>query len=331
MIFKFFEIKKKNLNPFKYFLLYGKNRGLIEETIKKDLEPILSKNKYNYEENEILNNPENFKENILNKSFFENDKLIIIQRATDKIFKIIEEFVEIEIEDITIILISDILDKKSKLRNFFEKNNKTVCIAFYEDTDQTLNFIVQNFLKKNKINFSQENINILIERAKGDRINLNNELSKIEYFCKNKSKIEVNDIIKLTNLSENYSASELVENSLAQNKRKTLNILNENNFSNDDCILILRIYLNKLKRLLKIQSDLKHIKSIDQVITNFKPPIFWKDKDLVKKQVKIWGGRNLNDLISNTNNLELQIKENPSISILLLTNFIIEKTLKPSS
>tara|TARA_B100001063_G_scaffold152511_1_gene142295 strand:- start:1006 stop:2001 length:996 start_codon:yes stop_codon:yes gene_type:complete len=331
MIFKFFEIKKKNLNPFKYFLLYGKNRGLIEETIKKDLEPILSKNKYNYEENEILNNPENFKENILNKSFFENDKLIIIQRATDKIFKIIEEFVEIEIEDITIILISDILDKKSKLRNFFEKNNKTVCIAFYEDTDQTLNFIVQNFLKKNKINFSQENINILIERAKGDRINLNNELSKIEYFCKNKSKIEVNDIIKLTNLSENYSASELVENSLAQNKRKTLNILNENNFSNDDCILILRIYLNKLKRLLKIQSDLKHIKSIDQVITNFKPPIFWKDKDLVKKQVKIWGDRNLNDLISNTNNLELQIKENPSISILLLTNFIIEKTLKPSS
>ncbi len=331
MIFKFFEIKKKNLNPFKYFLLYGKNRGLIEETIKKDLEPILSKNKYNYEENEILNNPENFKENILNKSFFENDKLIIIQRATDKIFKIIEEFVEIEIEDITIILISDILDKKSKLRNFFEKNNKTVCIAFYEDTDQTLNFIVQNFLKKNKINFSQENINILIERAKGDRINLNNELSKIEYFCKNKSKIEVNDIIKLTNLSENYSASELVENSLAQNKRKTLNILNENNFSNDDCILILRIYLNKLKRLLKIQSDLKHIKNIDQVITNFKPPIFWKDKDLVKKQVKIWGDRNLNDLISNTNNLELQIKENPSISILLLTNFIIEKTLKPSS
>ena len=331
MIFKFFEIKKKNLNPFKYFLLYGKNRGLIEETIKKDLDPILSKNKYNYEENEILNNPENFKENILNKSFFENDKLIIIQRATDKIFKIIEEFVEIEIEDITIILISDILDKKSKLRNFFEKNNKTVCIAFYEDTDQTLNFIVQNFLKKNKINFSQENINLLIERAKGDRINLNNELSKIEYFCKNKSKIEVNDIIKLTNLSENYSASELVENSLAQNKRKTLNILNENNFSNDDCILILRIYLNKLKRLLKIQSDLKHIKSIDQVITNFKPPIFWKDKDLVKKQVKIWGDRNLNDLISNTNNLELQIKENPSISILLLTNFIIEKTLKPSS
>jgi len=331
MIIKFFEIKKKNLSSFKYFLLYGKNKGLIEEVVQKDLKPILSKNIYNYDEGDVLNNTKNFKENILNKSFFEDDKLIIIQRVTDKIFKIIEDLIEIKNEDVTIIFISDALEKKSKLRNFFEKDKRTVCIAFYEDTNQTLSLIVQNFLRKKEVNLSQENINILVERAKGDRINLNNELSKIENFSKNKTKIEVDDIIKLTNLAENYSASELVENSLAQNKRKTLNILNENNFSNEDCILILRIYLNKLKRLLKIQSDLRHVKSIDQVITNFKPPIFWKEKDLVKKQIKIWGDQNLMDLISNTNNLELQIKENPSISILLLTNFIIEKTLKPSS
>jgi len=331
MIIKFFEIKKKNLSSFKYFLLYGKNKGLIQEIIQKDLKPILSKNIYNYDEGDVLNNIENFKEDILNKSFFENDKLIIIQRTTDKMIKIIEELVEIKNEDVSIIFISETLDKKSKLRSFFEKDKRTVCVAFYEDTNQTLNFIVQNFLKEKKINLSQENINILVERAKGDRINLNNELSKIENFSKNKNKIEVDDIIKLTNLAENYSASELVENSLARNKRKTLNILNENNFNNEDCILILRIYLTKLKRLLKIKTDQKNIKNIDQIITNFKPPIFWKEKDLVKQQAKIWAEENLNDLIKNTNNLELQIKENPSISILLLTNFIIEKTLKPSN
>ena len=128
--------------------------------------------------------------------------------------KIIEELVEIKNEDVSIIFISEPLDKKSKLRSFFEKDKRTVCVAFYEDTNQTLNFIVQNFLKEKKINLSQENINILVERAKGDRINLNNELFKIENFSKNKNKIEVDDIIKLTNLAENYSASELVENSL---------------------------------------------------------------------------------------------------------------------
>jgi len=295
------------------------------------LKPILSKNIYNYEENEILNNFENFKENILNKSFFENDKLIIIQRTTEKILKIIEELVEKEIMDINVILVSDTLDKKSKLRNFFEKHQNTVCIPFYEDTSQTLSIIAQNFLKKIKINLSQENINILVERAKGDRVNLNNELNKIENFSKNRSKINIEDIIKLSNLAENYSASELVENSLAQNKKKTLNILNENNFSSDDCILILRIYLNKLKRLLKIQSYIKETNNVDQAIANYKPPIFWKDKDLVKQQIKIWKYNSLMKLISNTNNLELQIKENPSVSILLLTNFILEKTLKSNS
>lgn len=331
MILKFFEIKKKNLTSYKYFLLYGKNKGLIEETIQKNLKPVLSKNIYNYEESEVLNNKETFKENILNKSFFEDDKLIIIQRSTDKIFKIIEDLIETETEDVVIILISDALDKKSKLRNFFEKNKEMICVPFYEDTNQTLNLIAQNFFRKLNINLSQENINILVERAKGDRINLNNELSKLENFAKNKSKIEIDDIIKLTNLAENYSASELVENSLAQNKKKTLNILNENNFSNDDCILIIRIYLNKLKRLLRIRSDLEEIKNIDKAIANYRPPIFWKEKDLVKQQINIWGNENIRDLITSSNNLELQIKENPSVSILLLTNFILEKALKTNN
>lgn len=331
MIYKFFEIKKKNLNSFKYFLLYGKNKGLIEETIEKDLKPNLPKNIINYDESEILNNTDFFKENILNKSFFENDKLIIIQRSSDKILRVIDEIIEKNIDDIAIILISETLEKKSKLRNFFEKNKETVCIPFYEDTNQTLGFIVQNFLKKVNINLSQQNINIIIERARGDRNNLNNELLKIENFCKNKSKIDMDDILKLTNLSENYSASELVENSLAQNQKKTLNILNENNFSSEDCILILRIYLNKLKRLLRIFSEIKLTNNIDQAISNYKPPIFWKEKDLVKQQLKKWNYNNIQYLISITNNLELQIKKNPSISIFLLTDFILEKALNANN
>ncbi len=327
MIVKFFETKKKDLSSYKYFLLYGKNKGLIEETIQKDLKKFLPKNTYKYDENEILNNPDNFKENIFNKSFFENDKLIIIQRASDKILKIIEELKEKEIEDVAIILISDQLEKKSKLRAFFEKDKKTICIAFFEDTNQTLSFIVQNFLKKLNINLSQQNINVIVGRAKGDRASLNNELMKLESYAMNKSNINVDDILKLTNLAENYDAAELVENSLAQNQKQTLHILNENNFSNEDCIMIIRIYLNKLKRLLKILSDIKTNDDVNQAIMNYRPPIFWKEKDFVKKQVKIWKHENISELISKTNLLELQLKKNPTISIYLLTNFILEKTL----
>ena len=286
MIIKSFELKNKNLNKINFYLLYGNNKGFIDETINKSLKPILSKNVYNYDETEILKEPSKFEEDILNKSFFENEKLIIISRASDKIYQMIDDIVNKDVSDIAIILKSDVLEKKSKIRIFFEKNSNTVCVPFYEDNHQTLSLIAQNFLKKKQINISQENINLLIERARGDRLNLNNELEKIEFFSKNKKKIEINEILKLTNLAENFSVSELVESSLVRNKKKTLTILNENNFDPDECILILRVYLSKLKRLLKIQEQIKSTNNIDNIISSYRPPIFWKEKEIVKQQIK---------------------------------------------
>ena len=147
MIVKTFEIKKKEINNFKFFLIYGNNSGLIDEIIENDLKPKLSKNIYNYDENEILQNDENFKDDILSKSFFDDEKLIIISRTTDKIFKLIEEIIDKNIKDIVIILKASTLEKKSKLRNLFEKNSGVICTPVYEDNNQSLSMIVENFEK----------------------------------------------------------------------------------------------------------------------------------------------------------------------------------------
>ena len=325
MIVKNFELSKNITKKNKFFLLYGNNSGLINEIINSNLKPFLYKKVFNYDENEIINNLNNFKEEILNKSFFENEKLVIISRSTDKIYKIIEEIIEKKVEDLAIILISSSLEKKSKLRNFFEKNKNTICIPFYEDNERSLFLIIQNFLKEKKILISKESVNLIIQRCGGDRINLYNELQKIESFSKNRKKIDIEDIAKLTNLSENLNFSELVDNVLAKNLRKTLYILNENNFSPEDTILILRIFLIKLKRLLKIKSQVKIENNVENAIKNFKPPVFWKEKEILKKQVGILSHQNIKDLIVKTNNLELIVKKNPSISINLITNFIIEQ------
>ena len=325
MIIKSFELKKKNLNKFKYFLLYGNNQGLIEEVIQNDLKPNFTKNIFNYDEGEVITNIEKFKEELLNKSFFENEKLIIISRASDKIFKIIEEIVTINIEDISIIIKANNLEKKSKIRNLFEKSSNTICIPFYEDSNQSLSMIFQDFLKQKKINISQHDINLIIDRAKGDRINLKNELKKIESLLISRKKINFSDILKITNLAENYSASELVDNSLAKNKKKTLHILNENNFNSEDCVLILRVLLNKLKRLqkLKYQSQIKN--NVDGVISAYKPPIFWKEKDIIKKQIEILEYKKIQALIAETSQIEYIIKKNPAVSVKILTNFILEQ------
>ena len=325
MIIKFFELNKKNLINYKIYLIYGNNKGLIEEIIENNLKKYLSKNVFNYDELSILNDTDSFKEEIFNNSFFENDKLIIISKVTDKILSLIKEINERNLENIHFILKSNILEKKSKIRNFFEKGKDTICIPVYEDNLQTLSSIANNFFSENKINISQQNINLLIERSNKDRMNLNNELNKIKIYMQNKKSISLEEILKLTNLAENFSISELVDNSLVKNKKKTLTILNENNFSSDDSILILRIYLSKLKRLLKIQDQLKISNNIDSALSLSKPPIFWKDKDLVKKQILIWSKDKIQKLIEKVNKTELEVKKNPLISVNIITNFIMDQ------
>ena len=172
---------------------------------------------------------------------------------------------------------------------------------------------------------SQENINLIVNRSRGDRNNLYNELKKIESFTANRKKLETSDILKLTNLSENFDFSELIDNALAKNKKKTLYILNENNLSVDDTILILRIFLNKLKRLLKIQSEIKSTNNIEEVMTNYKPPIFWKEKEIVKQQIKIWSYEEIQKLLIKIYNIEMLAKKNPSISMNIVTDFILEQ------
>ena len=326
MIIKFFELKKKDISKIKFFLLYGNNRGLIDETLNKTIKPSKTQNIYNYEENDILKNLDNFEETISIKSFFDKEKLIIINRATDKIFKTINNIIEKNLEDVSVILISGILEKKSKIRNLFEKNKETLTVPFYEDNYQSLNMYIINFLKEKNISLSPQNINLIIERSKGDRINLINELNKIESFSKTQKQIKTEDILRLTNLSENFNATELVDNVLAKNQKKSLYILNENNFAAEDSILIFRVFINKLKRLLKIQTEIKNTnKNSDQVLNNFKPIIFWKEKEFVKKQINILPLEKVQTLLIRANDLELLIKKNPSLSTNILTNFILEE------
>jgi DNA polymerase-3 subunit delta len=325
MIIKSYELAKIDLKTKHYFLLYGVNEGHKKQIINEKFKKFYSQNTYVYEESEVLDNQENFFNNILTKSFFENEKLIIINRVSDKIKDIIEELIVKDVEDLVVVLNSSVLEKKSKIRSLFEKNKNTICIPFYEDNNQTLSTIIGNFFKVNKIPISQQAINLIVQRSRGDRQNLNNEMEKIKSFIKNKNKINIEDLLKLTNLAENYSVSELIDCCLSKNKKRTISILNENNYSLDDCILIIRTFLIKSKKLLKLCSEYKNNKDIESVISLAKPPIFWKDKEITKQQIKIWSYNKIEDLIYKISDIELLIKKNNYNSINILSDFIIEQ------
>ena len=322
MIIKNFQLNDDLLNKNNFFLFYGNNEGLKNQIIEK-----LRQNRevFIYDEKEILDNENNFIDNALSKSLFEERKTIIIKRATDKFVKIIEILQEKKVEDIKLVLNSYNLEKKSKLRSLFEKEKLFICTPFYPDNEQTLFKLAFNFFKKKNISISTLNINLIINKSNGDRENLQSELNKIEYFSKNGKKITEEHIAKLTNLSENYSISELIDNCLVMNNKKVINILNENNFTHEDCIIIVRTLLNKAKRILQLSYDYEINNNIDLTISSAKPPIFWKDKEIVKQQIFKWKPDNIKQLIFKINRIELLIKKNLNNSVNLMTNFLIEQ------
>ena len=325
MILKPYQLSNLKKIDSNFFLLYGQNEGHKNDCIKNILDLRKSKNIFRYDEDEIFNDYDSFINGLSNKSFFEDNKVIIISRVSERIYALIQDIKERSINDINIIINSKLLDKRSKLRSNFEKERDLICVPFYSEDNSSLAYLANRFFIDNKIPISREMINLLVDRCRGDRINLKNELSKIEAFVTNKKKITISEILNLTNLAENYGFSELADACLSKNRKKTLLIINENFFSPEDCITIIRIFLNKAKRIFALKKMQEEGKNIDQCILAYKPQIFWKDKEIVKQQVNKWTLDKIIKFITFINEAELLLKKNNSNAVILLNNFILEQ------
>ena len=326
MIKKPYQINKDDLNKVQFYLFYGVNEGAKYDKINELLLNVNKENIFKYDESSILNDHNNLFDLILNKSLFEEKKIIIIQKSTDKILKVINDIFDIKLKDITIIIVANILERKSKLRSLFEKSKNSICLAFYEDNIESLSIITRDFLKEKKIYVSQQEVNLIVNKCNGDRGILKNELNKIYLFSMNKKKIGSENLAKLINLIENYSISELINNCLAKNKSKTMKILNENNYTYDDCVLISRTFLSKLKRINILSTELKKNKNLDLTISSARPPIFWKDKEITKQQIQKWEPEKIKDTMYKLNEIEILIKKNINNSVKIITDFIVEQS-----
>ena len=298
----------------------------LKKDIKQFIKSELKKKDPNIEylsiyENEIHDNEENFYNSIYSGSLFGNKKIILINDGTDKIINQIKDVSEKFPENIYLIIFSEILEKKSKLRNFFEKNERAICIPCYLDTEKDLEIIAILELKKNNIILSREAINLLIEKSNLDRNNLRNEIEKIKSYSLNKKKLEIEEIRSLINFSGDYKNDTLVNECLCGNISQYKKIISELYTSTVNEILLLRILSSKVHRLLKIKEQENKSNNLDNLINTSKPAIFWKEKLLVKKQLSIWNIFDLKKIIDDINNTELLCKKNPQISNSIFFNF----------
>jgi len=326
MLIKSYEILKKDLNFLNSFLIYGENTGLKQDIVKsviglKEKKKIKYK-QFKFEEGEIIKNQNDFFNLIFSGSLFDKKKVIFVNRTTDRLFNLISEISKKDIKDILIFFEADQLEKKSKIRNLFEKDKNLVCIACYQDNNFDLIKIINDEIKQTKIKLSTESINLLIERASGDRNNLRNEVNKLKSFALDKQMVSYDQVKELTNMVGNYQNDYIVNICLNGDKKKLNKILRENNFSFEDFLILLKIFSKKIHRLLKIKIFNRLEKNLDQIFNQIRPPIFWKEKEDVKKQVRLWNEKKLNLIIKKINEIELNCKKNHELATNITLDFL---------
>ena len=337
MIIKSYEIQRNPSNFIKYnlFLLYGENDGLRKD-IKESIKVAVNQQNTHIEllslyENDIIDNEENLYNSIYSGSLFSNKKIITINNGTDKIIKQVKDIVEKLPENIFLIIFSGVLDKKNKLRNLFETNIKTLCIPCYLDSDKDLEIIAKTEFKKNDIILSRELINLLIEKSNNDRNNLRNEIGKITSFALNKKNLEIDEIKSIINFSGEYKSDSLINECLCGNILQYKKILSELYINAVNQIFLLRILSNKIQRLLYMKEMERNYNDLDGLLNASKPPIFWKEKPMVKKQLTIWSLNDLKTIIHEINDTEVLCKKNPQISKIIFFYFFTKLCKKASN
>ena len=329
-------IKSFNLNDLKkttsnFFLFYGVNEGHKEEVINDLFLSNFKGEIIRYDENQILENKDIFFETCLNESLFETEKIILISRVTSKLYEIINEITAEKLINKKIIFSSKLLEKRSKIRQLFEVEKNLVCVPFYQDNDYSLYKIANDIFKKNNVSISSENINLIVEKCTGDRKNLQNEINKILNFSYNKNKINREQILKLINLYEDDNLFELIDFCLAKNHLKVINIINTNSFTKSDSILLIRSFLSRLKRLVELKKLSMSVGTVKETINIFKPSIFWKDKEIVEKQMENWSLDKIYKLIEKLNMLELNLKKNYDLSNNIIFDLILNSSKNPNN
>tara|TARA_B110000027_G_scaffold115593_1_gene125870 strand:+ start:174 stop:1172 length:999 start_codon:yes stop_codon:yes gene_type:complete len=324
MIFKSYVLEQnlKSIDNCKIILFYGENQGLKEEFKKNIKEANKNNEKLNLLQDEIIKNENLLINEISNKSLFNNKKIIFIDQVNEKILNIIEEMAE-DVSDEKIVIFAGNLDKKSKLRSYFEKSKLCGIVACYQDNEITIKKIITNKLSDYQ-GLSTQVINFIIQNTGLNRSKVNNEIEKIK-SCFLEKKINLEKIDLLLNIKTNDDFNKLKDEALKGNKIKTNKLLADTVFEPESNIYYLNSINQRINKLYEIEKMKQNNSNTETLVSSLKPPIFWKDKPVLIEQTNKWNENKIKKALEKTYTVELQIKTGSAIkNDLLIKNLMID-------
>ena len=319
-----------NINLLKHniILFHGENLGLKSDLKKKIIKNLAGYEFLNFYQEEIIKNKDLIFNEVNNLSLFEKNKILFIEQADDKILDIVQNILE-NFKDQKIFIFSNLLDKRSKLRNFFEKSGKCGIVPCYPDNELSFKKIIAKRLANFK-GLSNLNINLILQSANLDRVKLNNELDKIVLYFLDRE-LNTTRLIQILNPQENDDFNNLKDAAILGNKTKTNELLSNTFFESEKNLY----YLNSINQRLNKIYEVKQLSidtSLDDAINKIKPPIFWKDKSNFINQEKKWSIKKIEEVLKKTYDLEIKIKSNTRLNKnLLLKKLVLEICVSANS
>ena len=324
MIFKSYLIEQNPefFDKYNVFLFYGENHGLKREFRKILKTKNIKNEKLNFLQEEIIQNENILLNEISNKSLFNEKKIIFIDQVSERFSKIIDEIIN-NVVDEKVLLFTENLDKKSKLRNKLEKSKTCAVIPCYPDNEITIKKIIFDKLKQYK-GLTPQVVNFIMQNTDLDRNKVNNEIDKIK-SCFIDKIIEPEKLIALLNIRMNDDFNKLRDEAINGNKINTNRLLGDTIFDNENNVFYLNLINQRINKLNEIENMKKNEINIETLVSKLKPPVFWKDKPIIIEQSKKWNKNKINETLRKTYEIELKIKSSPSIKKdLLIKNLIIE-------
>ncbi len=317
MILKSYEVENNinNISKFNLILIYGENIGLKDSLKKKIIELHRNSEIINLYQEDLSKNKNILINEIVNDSLFVKSKLIIINQTNEKIINDIEDFIDSQ-KDLKIVLVADMLDKRSKLRSLFEKDKRLVSIPCYNDNEITLRKLIQNELRDFK-NLNSNTINMIITYSNENRKAIMNNLDKIKIFFDKKNILD-EDLEILLNTDKNIQFENIRDATLDGNKEKLNNLLGNFSFTIEDTYLYLNLINYRLQKLLEIHKLKSKEEQIGDTLNRLRPPIFWKDKPTYLKLIKKWDKSRVLDAIYYLAKVDNKIKNNSNIDRLTM-------------
>ena len=311
MIFKSYLVES-NLSLLKdknIILLYGENNGLKDDIKKSIIEKNKNKEIIRLTQDDILKNNSLLDNEIMNLSLFDDKKIILIDNITDKSFSLIEK--NVSQNNCLICLFSGVLERRSKLRNLFEKEKTLGLIPCYEDNEITLQNYIKNYLKNIK-GLNQEIINFIINNSNKSRDKIKNELDKTAVYFMEKE-INISELRQLLNLDENDNSQRLRDTAILGDKRLLNDLISKTQINEQDNMIYIRGLLNQFTKLAEILEINKTTKNLTKAIESLKPSIFWKDKPMVLGQANKWEINKIKTTINELTDAEILIKSSTDI------------------